>query len=804
MSSLTTRVSPQHLTGLLTNGLLGIILLLLAACDSVEERVAEHYERGQVLLEEGVPQKAILEFNNALQLDEDHAPSHFAIGQIHEARGEFQQGFARYLKTAEIDPNHAEARLKLARFLLLANDLEKAQEELTVAQNLLPNNADVHALSASLAMRNGDMPAAKDALERASVLAPGSADVALIEISYLLQTVNTATALARADEAIAQHDRNLPVYLLKLQILEKANDKEAIGIHLAAMVDAFPEETRLRRLRAQWALQNNDDEIAETELRAIVSASPGDHEAIVNLIAFLRRQHGDESARSELVTQIAKAAEPFPLEMMLAQFDQETGKTDAAISFLRDLAGRNDKDANQARVVLARLLIRRGELEEAYGLIDTALANDPDDTEALVIQIARLIEDEKNDDAIQMVRKALSEAPEDGRLLMLAARAQELSGNLSLASDRMAKAVRVSAYAPNVVEKYVDFLQRSNRRSAAETVLSEAIKRHADNPQLFDLLASVQLQLENWSGAEASINRLEELDADRARQLRAALLINQDQSSEGAKLLRNLPSDAGRRVTSILALVQTYMQEGRADEAKSFLEDLLAKDPKNLQALGLQGNLLAAEGDLESAADRYKTVLAIDPGNAAAHLALARLRQTEGDIDGAEAALKSGLEASPNNVSLMIRLAQLREHQGAFEEAIRLYSQAYRRAPDSLLVVNNLASLLSDKRSGPARDVELAYKIAGRLRNADLPHYRDTYGWTRYLKKEHKEALEHLEPAAEALPDNPWVRYHLGMTYFALKQPEKARTHLEAALARSEGVEFPQSAEIRETLTGLE
>ena len=118
-------------------------------------------------------------------------------------------------------------------------------------------------------------------------------------------------------------------------------------------------------------------------------------------------------------------------------------------------------------------------------------------------------------------------------------------------------------------------------------------------------------------------------------------------------------------------------------------------------------------------------------------------------------------------------------------------------------MVNNLASLLSDHRADDKDAVERAYTIASRLRPSDLPQYRDTYGWTRYLKGEYDIALERIAPVAGALPNNPWVHYHLGMVYAALKQPEKARPHLEAALQLSEGRPFKPADLVRETLAGL-
>ena len=779
------------------------LLLVLAACDSVEERIAKHYERGQSLVEEGQLEKAILEFSNALQLDDKHALSHFAIGKIHETRGELQAAFGRYRKVAELTPDHAEARLKLARFYVLGNDLKTGKAELDAAMKLAPNVADAHVLAATIALREGDAPATRTALDKAYALTPSNAEAAMVEVSYLRQTEGYAAAIARADEAIKEHPKTLGLYLLTMQMLEEIGDETAIGSHLGKMIEAFPEEPQFRRSRAQWALRNDDMKTAETELRAIVSALPDNREAVLTLIRFLRQQQGDAAARDELAKQIELSGDPFPLELMLAQFDVETGQTEVAIAYLRDLIGRAGENANQARVVLARLLLGQNSNDEAYALVDEILAEDSKNVDALVLQIARQVDTGKLDEALQAVRTGLNEAPDDIRLLLLAGRAQELAGNLDLASDRFAKAVRVSKYNPGNVERYVQFLTRSNRTPAAETVLAEATERHPDNARLYDMLASLRLQQDDWVGAETALQRLDELDAPRARQLRAAMMIGQERFDEGIALLQDLPEDQAQRTATIGALVQTYVRDGKVDEAKAFLEDLLAQNPKNLQALGIRGNLYAAERDFDAARADYQAILEIDPKNGGAHSALARLHQIEGNIDGAEQTLRTGLEASPGNALLLLRLAQLVEGRGDFEQAIDIYDELYQAFPDSMLIANNLSSLLSDHRKSIPEQLNRAYAIAGRLRNAELPQYKDTYGWTRYLKGEYEEALRFIEPALEELPGNPWVHYHIGMVHAALKQPAKARTHLEEALKLAGENNFPPTLTIRNTLDGL-
>jgi tetratricopeptide (TPR) repeat protein len=100
--------------------------------------------------------------------------------------------------------------------------------------------------------------------------------------------------------------------------------------------------------------------------------------------------------------------------------------------------------------------------------------------------------------------------------------------------------------------------------------------------------------------------------------------------------------------------------------------------------------------------------------------------------------------------------------------------------------------------------VDKAYRLASRLRDSEYPHYRDTYGWTRYLRGEYDEALTYIEPVLETLPLNAWVRYHLGKVYLALERPKDAQKHLQNAVDLSKEEEaFPPTEEIQTILQQL-
>ncbi|MEM7668254.1 MAG: tetratricopeptide repeat protein, partial [Pseudomonadota bacterium] len=712
--------------------------------------------------------------------------------------------FRRYSKVVDIQPENVEARLKLTRLYMVDNAPDRALKEIDIVTRLEPDRAETYALLAAVHLGLNQLEASKEALDKALAIDPTNPDAVVAEASYLYRTEKFGEALAKVNAALETHPKTVSLHLTKLQTLERLSDTEGVGAHLRVMIDTFPEALEFRVALVNWAIRNELPETAEAELRELVVRQPGERKPIFDLIRYLRLERGDGAARTALVELVESADDQFPLRLMLAQFDVEIDDTPRAIEDLNNMiVAEEPGNANRARVALARIYYNSGEAEEADRLVKDTLLADERDVEALVLMTARQIDQGDLEAATQTVRRGLDEAPEDIRLLQLAGRSQELAGNLDLANDRLASAVRAARFDPAAVERYVQFLMRTVRFTAAETVLTEAIQRNQGNAQLVDLLGFTRLRLQNWIGAEEAAQALDTLNPERAQQLRAAILLGQERFDEGVSLLRDLPSDERRRAASVAAVMQAYVRDGKVDEAVLFLEDILADNPEDLQALGLRGNLYLAEGDFEKAEAHFRTILKIDPSNGGAHSALARLYSLSGDEATAEQVLLTGLETSPDSLILITRLAQYREGQGNFDEAIELYRRLYKRIPDSLLVANNLASLLSDHYQDDPEAVERAYTIASRLRPSDLPQYRDTYGWTRYLKGEYDVALERIEPVVEALPRNPWIHYHIGMIYRALDRREESKTHLERALVLSSEVPFPPRELIEATLADM-
>lgn len=783
------------------------LALVLAACDSPEERAEKHYERGQELVAEGALEKAALEFRSALDQDDRHVPTLYALGLLYEQQGDTTAAFQQYRHVIDLAPTHFEARLKTARYYVVAGALESAEIEIDALLELNPVNADVQALAARLAMFEDRFEDARAALDKALELDPANVEALAGDVEYLLRTGDARAALRRLDEALALQGTSFGLHTLKLRTLQQTGDTEGVGDQLGAMIAAFPEDLRLREVRARWAVENDRPGLALTDLEFLADAAPDQPLAVVNLVRLVRQQQGREAARAILARRMEQASDPDRLKMILARFDIDTGQPGLAIAGLRELAGAEGPERDNARLALAELLAASpdagpAELAEADALIADILAGDATHTGALAFQVEQMIGDDQLEGAIHQVRIGLNAAPDDVRLLLLAGRAQELSGNSDLANDRMAKAVRNDSHNPRTSLPYVRFLLRTGRIKAAEIVLTETARRYPQNRQVLDLLGFTRVRLENWHGAGDAADRLARLDPERARQLQAAILIGQEQFEGGARMLADLPDDAARREASIVAAVQAYIRAGQTGQAVAFLDGLIASDPDDIRALGIRGNLHLVAGELDLAEARYRDVLAIEPKNGNAFSALSRLARRRGDTEGATALLDQGIAAAPDNVGLLARRAVQHEKDGEFGKAIALYERVYARAPGLPMIANNLASLLADHGGGDPAVTARAYAIASRLKQSEVPQFRDTYGWTRHLHGEHDEALAYIEPLTEALPDNPWIWYHLGEVYAALNRRGEARTALETALEKGGGG-FVRAAEINDRLAGL-
>jgi len=793
--------------------------LALAACDSREERAEAHHQRALALLAEGEPERAMIEFRNVFRLDGTNAEARLAFARLLRDQGDVPRALNHFAILVDQDRGNLAGHKERAALALAAQDFVAAGESARRAFELAPDDPEARALKATLDYRDGDRAAAVEMARGVLAETPDNVAAHMVLVAERMNAGDPAGALAQADAALAAVPADEGLHLVRLAALEGLGDDAGVGAQLDRMAGLFPDNPGVAQARVQWRLRQGDVAGAEAALRKRVARDPAAVEPALTVTQFLYETAGPAAALAELDRLVeasrARGDDPLPYQRARAGLDFAEGRRDAAVAALRALVeGAEPSDAvRDVQVDLAGMLDAMDDAAGRDALIEAALAGDPGHVGALKLRARAAIAADAPDRAIQDMRTALREAPRDPEVMTIMAMAHEREGARGLAAERLALAVELSDRAPAESLRYARFLMADDRLGPAEGVVTDALRRAPRDPELLALLGEIHLARQDWPRVAqvAGLLRAQEdpAAAGIADRLDMARLAGEGRTEETLALLRGLAADGGDPA-AMAQLMQAYVAAGDLAGAQAWLDGVLAADPASLPARLMQAGLQAARGETAEAEALHRALIAEDPAAPQPHRALFALLASQGRAAEAEAALAAGIAATeaagaPDSDLVFLR-AGLLEARGDFDGAIAAYETLYARDSGDPLVANNLASLLTTHRADPA-SLERAYLIARRLRDSDVPHFQDTYGWILHRRGDSAGALRHLAPAAEALGDNPLVQHHYGEALFALGRTAEARERFARAVAlggAAPGAAPPQVAAARARLAEID
>lgn len=798
---------------------LPLLLLALVACDSAEDRAARHLENAEQLLAGGDPGAAALEFRSVLEYAPNDRRALEQLAAIQMSGGAEDVAFGLYQRLVDNHPDATEGWLSLAEIAIRRNRWEDAATFAEQTEALAPESQRTALIRAALDFRaaieaqDAEAAAAAAAVARAHVEGePGSLIARQILIANAGTFLGAEEALAEIEAALAVLPGNYALHQLNVETLASLNRMDAVGPALEAMALQFPESDEPLQLLVQWYMRRGDTASVERFLRLRASAETAELPDRLALVNFLRQTDGADSALAEIDHQIEAlpaeaAADLAVLRGLRATLLFDQGEA-AAVTALQDAlaAYPTGAEANNLRVALARMLAATGREEEAMGEIETVLAADSGHVEAGKIKARQLIERDETDEAIRLLRQAQATEPRDATVVRLMGDAHARAGNWDLAGERYAQAVDLAEKAPQESLVYAEFLVGQGRPGPAETVLVDALREAPANLALLRALTQLHLNQDRLDDARRGITQLEALDTEAARRtaeaLQATLLLRENRIDDTQALIEQMAAEGRGDAASLAALIQARILDGEVAAARDLLDDFTAQYPNDPLLAFLQAGVLLVEGDTEAAEAAYRAILAEAPGAAPPLRVLYGLLLQQGREDEAQALLEEVRAAAPRAVLPRVLLAERAERRGASDEAIALYEELYAENSRNLVVANNLANLLM-AREDDQTALDRAHTITRRLRGTEVPAFQHTVGWIAYLRGDYNTALEYIGRSAEALPDEPTVLLHLGMTHLALEQTEEARTMLERVVEIGEDRALPQAAQARETLEGM-
>ena len=274
-------------------------------------------------------------------------------------------------------------------------------------------------------------------------------------------------------------------------------------------------------------------------------------------------------------------------------------------------------------------------------------------------------------------------------------------------------------------------------------------------------------------------------------------------------------------------LAELYVKTGRIADAVKEAQDIIKKDPKNLEAHKLLGRIyLRSLGDmpggsgsdniLKLAIDQYEQITKLDPDSVDDHLLLGRLYRLNNDLQKGENELKTAIKLDPRSEEAVTTLAMLYTDEGDTSHALQVLSSipdsarsaklyaalgaayeqrkdyksavdAYKHAivldRDNLDAIRGLAeNLLNDGQADAALE---QYKIIADANPEDAQTYLRIAEIYRRQGK-YDLALENLKKADTMVPDSMEVPYNMAAVYQAQGRYEDAVQLLQDLLTKTE------------------
>ena len=739
-------------------------------------------------MESGDYERAMVELRNVFEFDGSHRDARFALANILlNEEDNTRAAYGQFLRLVEQYPDDLDTRVILAETAFETLNWEEFERHGTKAVELSPDTPRVQAIATGLAYRTAAL--AEDAPEMRAQGRAAEAQLSSLPDSVLLRTlildVQTRNgehdkALAGIDWLLEQDPENPRYWQQRLGILAQLNDLDAVEAQLLEMTERFPDNPENSRNLLRYYLARGETDKAESFLRKQADgAAEDDPQPRRNLIAFLLQTQGVEAAIAEADAAIASSADPTSFRVLRAGLIYDTGERADAVAELEDVLASSEpsEQTNDYKVALARMLLGVGNEVGARARIEEVLVDDAAQPEALKMRANWQIQADEADEAISNLRIALDSSPEDAQAMTLMAQAYIRTGRPELAQEFLALAVEASGNAPAETLRYARLLIEEERYLPAEDILLPALRLAPQNIELLGALGTLYLGMEDLGRATQvveSLNRLETAQGEQAANRLQAQIINQrNGADEAIAYLEGIAQSADADLSARIDVIRARLLTGDTDGAMELTEALQAEYPDSLGLQALSANIAAAAGDLDAAIAGYREVLETNPQASNIWLALSRATARRDGSDAARAVIEDALAVLPDDPNMLWAEASYLEQSGDVDGAIAIYESLYARNSGSVVVANNLASLLSTYRTDD-ESLTRAWNVARRFNDTDIPAMQDTYGWILHRRGESAEALPYLEAAAQGLPNDPIVQYHLGQVYQALERPDDA------------------------------
>jgi tetratricopeptide (TPR) repeat protein len=712
-------------------------------------------------------------------------------------------------------PEAKEAKfLNRGRALLAKKDYQRALLEFRNASTAVPNDAEPYYQMGLVYLENRDFTNAARAIQRAIAINPKHLG-AQLKLSELMANTRDEKLIAEAGSRIQSvfgQSPTDPEVLETLAIAEwKLGKPEEAMERLEQALRRFPAHLQSSMTLARMKLSKNDWNGAEEILKRAVTDAPKSAAAALALgefYAFVRKLDKAEpslersveldktngpalvalagvqaaakkTAAAELTYRrvsalLEKAYRPFH-----AIFLYQSGRQEEAVAELSGLVKSDPKDRG-ARTALVMIYVGTKQLSKAEDVLAAALKVNPKDTDALLQRAGLRLRSGRADDAEKDLHQVLHFDPNSARAHLALAGVNKSKGLVEVQRQELEGVLKSDPASLEArIELAVSFLDAKEAKTSLG-VLSEAPDYQKQDIRWILARNWALLSMGRLSEAKTGVELALQVNRTPAAVFQGAALRVFERDFAGA--LASLEEVLARDDTDANALnlmMQVYEAQHEVLRGTDRLKELAATHPGSALHQTVLGRWYRRRNNVTDARKAFEAAKLADPHYVPADLSLAEMDIREGHGDAARKRLDGLVKTNPANVSVLLLSARADEQWGDTQAAIARYRGVINLDRTNPIALNNLAYLLVP--SDPDEALKYAQQ-AVELAPGEAS-FQDTLGWIYYRKGLSTMAVQHLKAAVDK-ESTPRRQFHLGMSYLKIGDQANGQKLVREALAK--------------------
>jgi tetratricopeptide (TPR) repeat protein len=370
--------------------------------------------------------------------------------------------------------------------------------------------------------------------------------------------------------------------------------------------------------------------------------------------------------------------------LKLAEAHERTGDARAA---MREYVRAADAlpGSVQAQVKAGAYLLAAGQFEDARAAAERALATDPASVDAQIVLGNALAGLRDFEGAVKEFEEALKLDPKSASALGSLGAVHLARGARPDAEASFRKAVETNPRLPAAHMALANYLWAAGRLPEAEASLKEALAIEPGNMLAHRALAAFYVASKRAPEAEPHMKALADDDTSAGAPFKLGLADYYVALNRMDDAMRVLSSAAQRKEAFSFArsrqAVIEYTRKGTV-EGHRIVDEVLARDPKNLAALLVKTEFLLKERKPDEALKYARKVTATHPGSIQGHFLAGSIYRLKNQRDEAIQAFTQVLKLNPRAVAAQVQLSELNLARGQRNTALQLAEDASRAVPN--------------------------------------------------------------------------------------------------------------------------